>query len=51
MNWLMNLSCVYINSMVCMETNRDGVDRMDYVSAAPLIYMMFGLSLSKHVHS
>lgn len=47
----MNLSCVYINSMVCMEKFRDGVNHMDCVSAAPSIYTMFGLSSSKHVHS
>ena len=47
----MNLSCMYVNSMVCMERFGDGVNGMDCVSVAPLIYMMFGLSLSKHVHS
>ena len=36
MAWLMNLSCVYVNSMICKERYGDGMDGPVCVSAIPI---------------
>ena len=45
MAWLMNLSCVYANLMICREGYGDGISLFLSLS----LYMIFGLCLAKHV--